>query len=312
MADLQTKKRKLENEEGSQISESEVMAMLDLWDQDQLKKVLAKIGSQSVAALDEIRAEVNADPKMRKIFVRNLPFTANDESLKQLFSQYGTIEEAVIIMDKMKNQSKGFGFVTFETVEGTQAALAETTKEFEGRQVFVNLAAKKEQSLAAASQGGSGIPSNAASEDVVYRKLFVRSLSYETTSNDLTEFFGSFGEVAEAIVLTNRDTGTSKGYGFVTMATATGAKASMVEPSKQLAGRTIHVKLAATNDGNRTSHPSAQQAPPPYMPQAQFMGQWGGQQMQYGQQQFGQYPQQGYQAPQAQQTPQFGQQQQQW
>lgn len=269
MAESATKKRKFEEGESS-MTVDQVASLIAVWDQDQLRRVLAKIGSMSQVAIEEIKVENGNDPKMKKIFVRNLPFTTTDASLRAMFEQFGPVTEAVVILDKVKNQSKGFGFVTYDTVEGAEACLVEPTKEIDGRQVFVNLAAKKDASSTPAVGGVGTAPAHG--EDVTLRKLFVRSLSYDTTSEQLHEFFSTFGEVAEAVVLTNRETGASKGYGFVTMALSAGATAAMQEPTKQLAGRTVYVKLAASNDG-RTNN--AQAAPTPaynaYNPMGNYM-----------------------------------------
>ncbi len=47
----------------------------------------------------------------KKLYVGNLPFSANDDSLNEIFSQAGTVESAKIIMDRDTGRSKGFGFV---------------------------------------------------------------------------------------------------------------------------------------------------------------------------------------------------------
>ena len=55
-----------------------------------------------------------------KIFVGSLPWSINNDSLKELFAQYGEVTEAVVIMDRETQKSKGFGFVTFSTPEAAQ------------------------------------------------------------------------------------------------------------------------------------------------------------------------------------------------
>ncbi|MFA6512629.1 MAG: RNA-binding protein, partial [Patescibacteria group bacterium] len=58
-----------------------------------------------------------------KIFVGSLPWSINNDSLKELFAKYGEVTEAVVIMDRETQKSKGFGFVTFATPESAQKAL---------------------------------------------------------------------------------------------------------------------------------------------------------------------------------------------
>ncbi|MGF1467572.1 MAG: RNA recognition motif domain-containing protein [Sandaracinaceae bacterium] len=77
-------------------------------------------------------------------------------------------------------------------------------------------------------------------------KLFVGSLSYDTTSESLRDAFTPFGEVAEAVVINDRDTGRSRGFGFVTMADRKdAAKAIEALNESELDGRTIVVNVAS-------------------------------------------------------------------
>lgn len=80
-----------------------------------------------------------------KIFVGSLPWSINNDSLKELFAPYGEVTEAVVIMDRETNRSKGFGFVTFATPEMAQKALEMSGKEVEGRAIVVNIAKPREE-----------------------------------------------------------------------------------------------------------------------------------------------------------------------
>ena len=76
-----------------------------------------------------------------KLFVGNLSYTMTGDDLRQLFSQFGTVTDAVVLSDKFSGRSKGFGFVTMETGEQAQAAiqgLHET--EQMGRKILVSVA----------------------------------------------------------------------------------------------------------------------------------------------------------------------------
>ena len=74
-----------------------------------------------------------------KIYVGNLPFSIDEDKLKELFSSYGEIEEVSVIKDKFSGRSKGFGFVTFKNDEDAKKAISEMNeKEVEGRSLKVN------------------------------------------------------------------------------------------------------------------------------------------------------------------------------
>jgi RNA recognition motif-containing protein len=76
-------------------------------------------------------------------------------------------------------------------------------------------------------------------------KLYVGGLAYATTSDELQDLFASFGEIASAEVIMDRDTGRSKGFGFVSMTNDEEAKTAIEELNgKDFAGRTITVNEA--------------------------------------------------------------------
>lgn len=79
-----------------------------------------------------------------KIFVGGLPWSINNDTLKELFSPYGEITEAVVITDRDTGRSKGFGFVTFKDEASAQKALEMGGKEVEGRSIIVNMAKPRE------------------------------------------------------------------------------------------------------------------------------------------------------------------------
>ena len=54
-------------------------------------------------------------------------------------------------------------------------------------------------------------------KDTTYTKIFVGGLPYHTTDQSLREFFEQFGDIEEAVVITDRQTGKSRGYGFVSL-----------------------------------------------------------------------------------------------
>ncbi|MFA5178306.1 MAG: RNA-binding protein [Candidatus Paceibacterota bacterium] len=75
----------------------------------------------------------------KKLYIGNLPYSTTDESLKDLFSQAGTVVSASIIIDKFSKRSKGFGFVEMSTEE--EAAKAKEMfngSEVEGRKMLVD------------------------------------------------------------------------------------------------------------------------------------------------------------------------------
>jgi RNA recognition motif-containing protein len=79
------------------------------------------------------------------------------------------------------------------------------------------------------------------------KSLYVGNLARETTADDLAEAFGRYGTVARAQVVTERDTGQSRGFGFVEM-TDGSEKAIANLNGAQLQGRTLTVNAAKPRD----------------------------------------------------------------
>jgi RNA recognition motif-containing protein len=89
----------------------------------------------------------------KKLYVGNLPFSATEGSVSDLFSQIGGVDSVRLITDRDSGRSKGFGFVEMATDEEAEKAIAELNgKEFEGRALTVNEARPQEPR----SGGGGG------------------------------------------------------------------------------------------------------------------------------------------------------------
>ena len=91
-----------------------------------------------------------------KLYVGGLPYSTQEDALRELFAQAGSVTSAVIIMDKMSGRSKGFGFVEMNSAEEAQAAISMfNDQEFEGRKLTVN-EARPMEARPPRSGGGGG------------------------------------------------------------------------------------------------------------------------------------------------------------
>ena len=82
------------------------------------------------------------------------------------------------------------------------------------------------------------------------KRLFVGGLSWGTTSESLRDAFAEFGDVADAVVINDRETGRSRGFGFVTYNEDEAAKAALAAmDGKELDGRSIRVNEAHDRQG---------------------------------------------------------------
>lgn len=83
---------------------------------------------------------------MIKLFVGSLPWATRDADLEQLFSNYGKVLSAKVLMDRATGRSRGFGFVEMENeAEGQSAIKALHDSDFQGRKLVVNEARPREE-----------------------------------------------------------------------------------------------------------------------------------------------------------------------
>ncbi len=75
----------------------------------------------------------------KRVFVGNLPFSATEDQLRELFSQHGEVVTAEIVKDKFTERSRGFAFVEMATDEAAAAAVAALNQhQMDGRPLTVN------------------------------------------------------------------------------------------------------------------------------------------------------------------------------
>ncbi|KAJ8526411.1 hypothetical protein K7X08_028888 [Anisodus acutangulus] len=81
--------------------------------------------------------------------------------------------------------------------------------------------------------------------DTTYTKVFVGGLAWETQKETMKKYFGQFGDILEAVVITDKATGRSKGYGFVTFREAEAAMRACVDAAPVIDGRRANCNLAS-------------------------------------------------------------------
>lgn len=92
----------------------------------------------------------------KKLYVGGLAYSVTDEQLRTLLSAHGTVESATVVMDRMTDRSRGFGFVEMGTQEQAEKAISALNgTQVEGRTLTVNMA-KPREDRGGGSRGGGG------------------------------------------------------------------------------------------------------------------------------------------------------------
>ncbi|XP_059335755.1 nucleolin [Ammospiza nelsoni] len=145
----------------------------------------------------------------KTLIVNNLSYAATEITLQEVFKKASSIK----VPQNNQGRPKGYAFVDFATTEDAREAFnSYNNTEIEGRTIRLEFSAQKGN--ANARGGGFGQQS---------KTLFVRGLSEDTTEETLRE---SFEGSISARIVTDRDTGSSKGFGFVDFSSAEDAKAA--------------------------------------------------------------------------------------
>jgi cold-inducible RNA-binding protein len=92
-----------------------------------------------------------------KLFIGGLSWGTDDKSLRNKFSEFGNVEDAIVVKDRETGRSRGFGFVTLSTDEEADAALsAMNDQEFEGRTIRVDRASERSAEPRSSFRSGGG------------------------------------------------------------------------------------------------------------------------------------------------------------
>lgn len=81
--------------------------------------------------------------------------------------------------------------------------------------------------------------------DTTFTKVFVGGLAWETPTEEMRKYFEQFGEILEAVIITDKNTGKSKGYGFVTFRDPESARRACVEANPMIDGRRANCNIAS-------------------------------------------------------------------
>ncbi|XP_056154375.1 heterogeneous nuclear ribonucleoprotein A1b isoform X1 [Lampris incognitus] len=141
--------------------------------------------------------------QLRKLFIGGLSFETTDESLRAHFERWGTLTDCVVMRDPSNKRSRGFGFVTYSSVDEVDAAMSARPHKVDGRLVEPKRAVSREDS-------------NRPGAHVTVKKIFVGGIKEDTEESHIRDYFGQFGKIEVVDIMTDRNSGRKRGFAFVT------------------------------------------------------------------------------------------------
>jgi len=147
-----------------------------------------------------------------KLFVGQVPGTATDAQVREVFGPYGTIQEVMFLKNKVTGAHRGCAFVTFSTKEEAETALEalheKHTLPGAKRTLIIRIAGQNKK------------PMGGGDETASEHKLYVAMLSRNTTQEEFQALFEPYGNVLDTFLMHEKgDTTKSRGCGFVKFAT---------------------------------------------------------------------------------------------
>ncbi|XP_019843922.2 heterogeneous nuclear ribonucleoprotein A1-like [Bos indicus] len=150
------------------------------------------------------KSESPKEPEqLRKLFIGGLSFETTDESLRSHFEQWGTLTDCVVMRDPNIKLSRGFGFVTYTTVEEVDAAMNARPQKVDGRVVEPKRAVSREDSQRPGAH-------------LTVKKIFVGGIKEDTEEHHLRDYFEQYRKIEVIEIMTDRGSGKKRGFAFVT------------------------------------------------------------------------------------------------
>ncbi|KAG8505767.1 Polyadenylate-binding protein 4 [Galemys pyrenaicus] len=200
----------------------------------------------------EREAELGAKAKeFTNVYIKNFGEEVDDESLKELFSQFGKTLSVKVMRDP-SGKSKGFGFVSYEKHEDANKAVEEMNgKEISGKVIFVGRAQKKVERQAELKRKFEQLKQERISR---YQgvNLYIKNLDDTIDDEKLRKEFSPFGSITSAKVMLEE--GRSKGFGFVCFSSPEEATKAVTEMNGRIVGsKPLYVALAQRKE-ERKAH----------------------------------------------------------
>lgn len=179
-----------------------------------------------------------------KLFIGGISWDTNEERLREYFSAYGEVKEAVIMKDRTTGRARGFGFVVFIDPAVAEIVIQEKHN-IDGRMVEAKKAVPRDDQNILSRNSGSihGSPGPGRT-----RKIFVGGLASTVTEGDFRKYFDQFGTITDVVVMYDHTTQRPRGFGFITYDSEEAVDKVLLKTFHELNGKLVEVKRAVPKE----------------------------------------------------------------
>lgn len=189
--------------------------------------------------------------KSRQIFVGGLSWHSTDESLRLYFESYGRVTECIIMKNKHTQRNRGFGFITFDSVDTVNKILdisRQSALFVDGKQIEVKQS-QESRSKQPNTESYQQQTNNANN------KIFIGGLSDLHDANILCQHFSQFGEIIECLIIKPKESANthSKPFAFIKYKDTKSYESAIKNEIVNLMGTNISVRPSFTTHKKNTS-----------------------------------------------------------
>jgi len=208
-------------------------------DTDSPKKSITK--KVQVIGHDDHPNGADASPKESdecKIYFGNLPFSADEPTIRNIFHECGEIQNIQLITDKNSGKFKGYGFLKFSKEDSVKKALLLNRKDVDGRNLKVVDAKVFSQKTHVKE----------------FKSVYIGNMPPDLREEELRECFKDCGQILHVRLLKDQQTGEFRRSGFIDFETVEGAKKAMKKNGDNI--RDFEIKVAKTATSQQKNSPS--------------------------------------------------------
>jgi len=175
-----------------------------------------------------------------KLFVGGLNIETTDDGLRKHFEQFGTLTDCVVVLNQQLQRSRCFGFVTYSNTDEADAAMAARPHVVDGNTVEVKRAVSREDA-------------NKPEALAKVKKIFIGGLKDDICEDHLQDYFAQYGMIEKVEVISDKETGRKRGFGFVYFEDTDSADKAVVMKFHNINEHKVEVKKALSKQEMQAS-----------------------------------------------------------